>query len=453
MPIQDRPALLITVVLALGAAACGEETAPSGLESEDGMPSAAVLGPFGSAGRSIDEEFAELAREVPGFGGLFFDEAGRPTIYLTDPARLAAASRAATARLERDLAVEGAGVGLAGVRVLRGRYDFLELHRWRGELTDLLALPGVVRLDTDERRNRLVVGVADAGAHTAVERALAHLGIPGDAVVVETAASISTATTLQDRVRPIAAGLRIQSSTASSVSGFCSLGYNILRPDEPDALLFLVAAHCTSEMGVVDDTAFWQGRVGPDGNRLGLEQHDTDFFAGEGCPEGRLCRFSDAAVGRYVRKRNKVLGSIVKTKFADNLQGSIEIVEPPGVWPTTWFTAIDIRPRAMVGQQLAKIGSETGWTNGLVEATCVDANLVSPITDFTFLCQDFVDAGSGGGDSGAPVFKRAGPRFVDRIVFPYGILWGVELGAPRPRFIFSSLDNIERDLGKMFMNE
>lgn len=47
---------------------------------------------------TLDEEYALFAREVPGFGGLFYDADGVPNVFLTDPA---AASASPLSRVPR----------------------------------------------------------------------------------------------------------------------------------------------------------------------------------------------------------------------------------------------------------------------------------------------------------------------------------------------------------------
>ena len=91
---------------------------------------------------SLDQEFARLAEGVPGFGGLYVDEEGTTHVYLVDLSR---------EREVRDLGER--------VEVHQGEYDFRDLFAWKAAVRDVLARPGTVSLDIDERRNRLVVGV------------------------------------------------------------------------------------------------------------------------------------------------------------------------------------------------------------------------------------------------------------------------------------------------------
>ena len=93
--------------------------------------------------RSVDDELVQMGREIPGFGGLYYDERGRPNVYLLDPD---SAGRTALKRLGDEVLVH------------RGDYEFERLLNWRLELRPILAMPGVVFLDVDETKNRVASG-------------------------------------------------------------------------------------------------------------------------------------------------------------------------------------------------------------------------------------------------------------------------------------------------------
>jgi hypothetical protein len=59
------------------------------------------------------------------------------------------------------------------------------------------------------------------------------------------------------------------------------------------------------------------------------------------------------------------------------------------------------------------------------------------------LCQDFVDAGVGGGDSSSPAFKIISGDNVQL----YGILWGGDSAGTM--FVYSPLSNVEDELGDL----
>ena len=94
----------------------------------------------------------------------------------------------------------------------------------------------------------------------------------------------------------------------------------------------------------------------------------------------------------------------------------------------------------MAGQVVNKVGRTTGWSQGQVTATCTNTNVSG--SNITELCQDFVSASVGSGDSGSPVFAISGGDNVTLL----GILWG---GSGSSSFVFSPLSNIKGELGNI----
>lgn len=128
---------------------------------------------------TLDDLLLEVARRVPGFGGLFVDPDGRLAVYLLDPADSAAAEEAIAAVFGRNRIPPG------GVRVIQGQYSVLQLKEWYDGLGSLFSIPGVVLTDLDEGRNRLAVGIEQERARGPVEREVERLGIPREAVIIE----------------------------------------------------------------------------------------------------------------------------------------------------------------------------------------------------------------------------------------------------------------------------
>lgn len=368
--------------------------------------------------RSIDDELVQIGREIPGFGGLFYDGEGRPTLYLLDP--------------------QGAGVAVkslgADVRILRGDYEFERLVAWRHELRPLLGLPGVSFLDSDEGRNRVVVGVdprAEGLDPDRLEREILAQGVPREAVVFQEAAPFEDLATLRDKLRPVPGGAQIAFSNF-----FCTLGFNAYRNN---VFGFVVNSHCTNVRGEADGTRYSQGV--PAGGAIGTEVADPSFSTGPPCPAGRRCRMSDAAFARYDKTSLGGLGKMALTTSKGTETGSVTLKNPGARLTITARTGSPLQ-----GDTVHKIGRTTGWTFGTVLGTCVESN---NSTDVTLFCQTIVRAGSGGGDSGSPVFYSL-PGNKARLV---GILWG---GRTDPAlgtlFAFSPLENIEAELGPLKVN-
>src|SRR5215218_10320054 len=164
--------------------------------------------------RSVDGELARMGREIPGFGGLYYDERGRPNVYLLDPH---GAGRTALKSLGTEVLVH------------RGDYEFKRLLEWRLELRPILALPGVVFLDVDETRNRVVIGLDSSSRSKSLdrdrlERQLLSAGVPRRAVLLEETARIEPMAGLRDKLRPAPGGAQIAFSPF-----ICTLGFNAFR--------------------------------------------------------------------------------------------------------------------------------------------------------------------------------------------------------------------------------
>ncbi len=366
--------------------------------------------------RSIDDELVQIGREIPGFGGVFYDGEGRPAVYLLDPEGVGAA------------AVKSLG---ADVRVLQGDYEFERLVAWRNDLRPLLGLPGVSFLDADEGRNRVVVGVDSQAELGRLEREILTKGIPREAVVFQEAAPFEDLATLRDKLRPAPGGAQIAFSNF-----LCTLGFNAYRGN---VFGFVVNSHCTNVRGEVDGTRYFQSL--PTSGAIGTEIADPAFSTAPPCPAGRRCRRSDAAFAKYDKTSLGGLGKIARTLSGSTEVGSTTLKNPAARLSITARTGSPLQ-----GDTVHKIGRTTGWTFGTVIQTCVEANNG---TDITMFCQSIVRAGSGGGDSGSPVFYSLSGNKA-RLV---GILWG---GRTDPvlgtLYAFSPLENIEEELGPLKIN-
>jgi hypothetical protein len=391
------------------ASACSDTTQPT-------SPSDERIGadPF----QQPDDPVA-LVRGIPGFGGFFFDRAGVPTVYLRDVS--------ARGQVERALGpwLSAEGIRTASLQVRRADYDWGSLERWQGRATEqVLAMQGAVSVDADEARNRVTIGV-ERGMPAQVRSAVARLGIPLDAVVVEEVEPVRFAATLRDRVRPVVGALQINFAGTPG-SFLCTLGFNATRNGQRS---FITNSHCTNTQGGNESTPYWQPTQGVAPTRIATEVADPAYTTGGGCPSGRRCRRSDAARARYASGINSTLGSIARSSGANN--GSLTI--------TGNFT-ITAEGSAIAGQQVHKIGRTTGWTRGFVTGTCVNENVLG--SSITQLCQTEVSAGVGAGDSGSPVFRRQGTNNVTLV----GILWG---GKGSTLYVFSPISNIETELGAL----
>ena len=152
------------------------------------------------------------------------------------------------------------------------------------------------------------------------------------------------------------------------------------------------------------------------------------------CPAGRRCRFSDAALVRS--EGDQAVGYIARTTSRGRYTGSLTISTSNPRFSFTSQSGV-----AFPGTQVEKVGRTTGWTHGPVTSFCADVNVGT--TDITLLCQTIVDAGSGPGDSGSPVFAWDGGTY--GLAPLHGILWGGNDSGTS--FVFSTIGNVERELG------
>jgi hypothetical protein len=177
--------------------------------------------------------------------------------------------------------------------------------------------PFLVFVDNDETTNRVLVGVENLGAMGQVRAAVARLGIPDDAVIVQRADPIHQVATLQNvRDRPVRAGVQI------NFPGFlCSAGFNATAGGQKS---FITASHCTNTQGGVESTPYWQPLQSVDPVQIATEVADPAYARkGAGCPKGKKCRVSDASRAAYIDGGNQALGLIARTSGANN--GSLEI--------------------------------------------------------------------------------------------------------------------------------
>jgi hypothetical protein len=230
------------------------------------------------------------------------------------------------------------------------------------------------------------------------------------------------ADTLRTLVRPLVGGLQIR------FSGFlCTLGFSANDG-------FVVNSHCTDNESTLDNTLYYQPLNQVAGEFIGTEILDPPFFTSNqdaACPRNRKCRWSDAAFARLAGGVTATLGALARTTGANN--GSLEIA---GTF------SISTEAATSDGDRVNKVGRTTGWTQGTVTNTCVHTG-VGGGGRVVRLCQDWVSAGVGSGDSGSPVFKIIS---ADRVELR-GILWGGNSSGTV--FVYSPIQGIEKDLGEL----
>ena len=385
---------------------------------------AALPGPAQPDIETADDRLANVAMQVPGFGGMFFDQDGTLQVYMVG--HRGPANEALTAQLDNVLAREiGGGERLSsrGMEIIEADYNFVDLHRWHQQMSpEVLSIPGVVSTDNDDGRNRLNIGISnEPGTVEAVEGALSKLGIPREAVVLTKTEPINLH--LRSRRRPLRGGLQI------NFGGFlCTLGFIAVRNGITG---YVTNSHCTTTQGGVQNTVEHQPSASGTTNRVGIEIADPTYVGGAGCPAGRVCRRSDSSFIQVPHPS----GPAVTTA-----RGTIA---RPAVNSFTW-NGVDVfnitsEGTAVVGQAVTKVGRTTGRTAGTVSQTCVNTNVSG--TNITQICQTFANYGNAGGDSGSPVFRIT--------TLPSVVLVGINWGGNGTISVFSPITQIQQELGAL----
>jgi hypothetical protein len=438
---------VLASAFAVGLTSCDPPTSPDRTPTTTTQAANLATRPTPVAHGS-DAEFARLAKQMPGFGGMYYDRTGKLTVYMKrSPAALRQSATDVVGRL-RSLGSptlqSRLGRTAAAAAVADAKYDFTELMTYKDRAHAAFVVKGVVYVDVDEGSNRIKVAITRQASQADVLRVLANAGVPREAVVFARTSVISPTKTLVQRFRPVPGGVQIEFPNVDDPRFvfICTLGFNAKVAAHPNVTYFVTASHCSEHQGGNESTPYSQPelRLNPAVDRIGIEVKDPGYGDPGGlCFEGFRCRLSDALLARYDGNVNAQVGKIARTTFMLNRIGSIEIDPDHPRW-----NIVTEFPFPFLGETAHKVGSSSGWTAGPVEATCVD--VLQSGSNIVKLCQDIVAAADRAGDSGAPVFERLGGNAVALT----GMLWGGgtdEVG--QSVFVFSAMENIEFELGQL----
>ncbi|HSL72099.1 MAG TPA: hypothetical protein VK864_17760 [Longimicrobiales bacterium] len=357
-----------------------------------------------------------LSQAIPGYGGWFLQD-GQPAVYVTDLKQEARARRVLA-----DYAVAH-GASAEGILVLQARFGFNELEGWYNRAWPrVMEVAGAVFSDLDEANNRILFGVEHAAAARAVRGIAARLGVPASAVEVRVVEPIQLAATLRDKVDPKVGGLQIHFTQY-----LCTMGFNAAFGG---TAAFITNSHCTARQGGVDNTVYYQPTSSVSSTAIAVEVADPAYTRGSPapCPKSKRCRRSDSARANYNAGIASDLGGIAQTNGSNlTITGTHNIASEADGSSTP----------VPVGGTVSKVGRTTGTSTGRVTNTCVNTSVSG--TNIMQLCQTFVSAAVGAGDSGSPVFTGSGN------VTLVGILWGGSSSGNS--FVFSPLKNVKDELG------
>lgn len=364
---------------------------------------------------TIDDEFAEIADSVPGFGGLYFDQSGSLTVVMQEPqsfsTQLSRLERAiARTKARRHGSKHSRDLEISGARVVAGAFSFRQLlSEYRGPL--LHALPNIVGLvstDIDEVRNRIVVGILTDANVTDARRVLVEMGVTSSMVDIVQSSAPTSNSLLADPLRPVPGGARIKTSVYPSWKP-CTLGFNLLKymgtfeDTVATGRYFVTASHCSSTQWSLDYSQNFQG-----GSFAATEVGDYYGFSGAPCTAGKVCRYSEASLYKY---------------YADSItsdDGRVAFPTSIGDTSFTSYKTITSTDSPYTGMSVHMIGATSGRRSGNVTASCIDVYNVSGWGNKGLLCQCKASYFGTNGDSGAPVITLYG----DGTVSATGLHWG-----------------------------
>ncbi len=363
--------------------------------------------------RPEERHLADIAARAPSFAGLYYDAVGELVVRTVDMKDAMLARTATEDFRAQGKLIAGIRRESPAIRVETAEFSFNELATWRDIAFDFLARRSstALSLDLDEVRNRVVVGVdSKSSEHEKAElkTALIALGIDSNAVVLEAdmpyvddvasakPASYATAPPqlLTDQTSdPLAGGLMItRYDYLAQEYKQCTLGFVAQRNGQVG---FVTNSHCSSDVAALDNSQ--QGQLFS--NIVGQEAVDPNGYS---CGF-RICRQADAAFYTPLNGATMTVGRIART-FYPSVGGinagsgslSVNLSNP-------YFVVVDYGVVSdIVGGQLHKMGSRTGWTRGGITNTCIDHFITS---NTTITCSMEANYVSDGGDSGSPVFS------------------------------------------------
>jgi hypothetical protein len=406
---------------------------------------------------TIDDALRQIGDMVPGFGGLYVNEADELVIRLRDSSVLAVGREAVLRVLGRIPGRRG-----APVRAQPATFTFAELQEWMRRILRSVSPAGVLVADIDERDNRLFIGVEDLGVASRVEAEVERLGIPAGAVGIHTVTphqKLSANDSLTSVSTPVVGGVMVQvvNFPQGGAKPHCTAGFNAWLLPDTVQLYLVINDHCTWQMGGVTGDTLWQSNwAGPGSRPIAIEVASAQYrtLPDSVCFGYAQCRYSDAALFRYINSSDGLLGSIARP--LDFSHGSVPFTL---VRDTADFLITGDLPRnrlTVQGEWMSKIGVTTGWSVGKVDATCILA-LEAPgkyavcqftVNDVTGVGSAFVD----GGDSGAPAVRTVWSE--DDVYAGTNWLAGIlHSGGPAPGgsygFTASDINLLYLDLGAM----
>lgn len=438
-------------------AACTDGTAPSESDHQPAQAPAAAIGTDYPRGIGQPDRVSwDIAKQLPGFGGLYWDDAGNLHVFLTD---LSLADRAKQAFATK-LASRRPGMitrpsGPRSVIIHQGRYDVRQLIQWRRLARDVaLTVPGTYSVGVSGSTNTIAVGVETPAAGSALLAAMAAAGLPPDAVTVIIGAGPKRTESLSSQPDTIEGGFRVEHFLMRNTyyyTGQCTLGLiGILD----QVSVIATASHCTADHHGVEGTELYQPFT-YDGRKIGDEYIDPpweDYRSNGDCPfepsgnprsngQPMYCRYSDVALYTFAPGVIGWIGRMARTEFYREGAGLVGSTTIDSNFP--YFRITGRQDYVDIGDPVHKIGATTGWTMGRVYLTCRDIWPSNPEENwYVFCANEVANAGDEAGDSGAPAFILPGvPGPGDAEIV------GITFAKSNSGFYYSPMANIDMEIG------
>lgn len=337
------------------------------------IPTPQSLGPIAYG----DAKLVEVAKEIPNFGGMYYDNNGTLNVFLVEDVKKLSNEfkkdrisriKSAILKVYGDLFFS---IGYGGksqeemyapkkpfqINLKQGEYKLNQLAKWRTNINKLLELPSVVYTDLDESKNRVKIGILPTAPVAKIEAKANKLGIPPNALIVEISSPYKFNTSLKQKIRPVPGAVQIAADTGFFEYSLCTMGFNA---DRNCTYGFVTCSHCTKRQGGGgSNTDFHQPKINEwswlpwvSSNKIGDEMIDPGYFSGGVCPANKRCRYSDSAFIEYDRKRDMGNDEIARTDNWNNGSLTIDNNNPRMYISAEW-------PNVFVGQEAHKIGRTT----------------------------------------------------------------------------------------------
>lgn len=418
LPYGRTSVSLAALVSMLALSACDQPPTPT-------QPTTAKQAPTSTPSkiREAERHLHELAREHPGFGGLFIDDDGVVVAYMTDPAR----GNVIRGKIEGLVSAGSMGSQGHQVAIRKGEFDFPSLAYWRDIVSEQLlgVMPGVVMSDADEAANRVTIGIDEAidpEVKAKVVRTLVRAGVPVNAInfIAARAASADVGPSrLESAVTTMLPNQDVRGVPLPVVSGYrlrlpsyaypCTIGPVVLHNGAP---ALVTGSHCTSATYAFDGS----GSLFRTDDFTVIGQEGLD----PGATCGSNCRRSDAALIYLNSGVSYDYGRIARTTNVSHTWGVAGSTSVNQTYPTRDVIGVLGLSDVTQGMSLVKTGQTTGSTSGLVSNACVD---ILANDNYWRKCSIASSYYADDSDSGSPVYTYDNFGGTGG-VFLVGIHWG-----------------------------